>query len=334
LETRGFDLVVSPERAANRAAASIPQSIAPQLQELPGVRVVEPMLVDLISFPDQDLMAVYILGLDVNGSMFRNWKFTSGRAPLPTDEKPAVLGGVLAANLGKSVGDTVNIIDHDFKIVGIFEAKNIFENSVGAILLPDLQKMLFRQGRVNAFAIGVEATSDKGKLLEQLITSIGQFKDEQGKRIPLAVRTTQDHIQSTLELKVVKGMAWATSFIALFIGVIGMLNIMMISVFERTREIGTIRAVGWTKWRVIAMILLESMVLAGFGSLAGVAMSYGLIWLLGTFPSVSALILPTTVNFSIVLRACLLALACGLLGALYPAWFASRLLPSEALRHE
>ena len=145
---------------------------------------------------------------------------------------------------------------------------------------------------------------------------------------------SQDHVKSSLELRVVQAMAWSTSAIALIIGVIGMLNTMMIAVFERTPEIGTLRAIGWPKVRVVRMILMESLVLSALGWVVGMLMSMALTWVLSVSPANSSVILPSTVSAEIMSKALVLAILAGLVGAAYPAFFAARLLPTEALRHE
>ena len=69
---------------------------------------------------------------------------------------------------------------------------------------------------------------------------------------------TAEFVNSTPEIQFVHAMAWVTSAVALVIGAVGMLNTMVMSVFERTKEIGILRAIGWGRWRVVRMILMES----------------------------------------------------------------------------
>jgi putative ABC transport system permease protein len=107
----------------------------------------------------------------------------------------------------------------------------------------------------------------------------------------------------------------------------------MMSIYERTREIGTLRALGWRKRRILGQVVQESLLLclaAGlFGSILGVV----LVWLVGRVPVVNAYL---TIRWeaSIFLQSVGLALAVGLVAGLYPAWRASRMQPVEALRYE
>ncbi len=100
-----------------------------------------------------------------------------------------------------------------------------------------------------------------------------------GKRIEAAVPgvaavPARDYIQGDIQIRLVKAMSWATSIIALLLGSLGVLNTMMMSVFERTREIGVLRALGWRRTRVLNLILGEAMVLGLVGSLLGAVLGW------------------------------------------------------------
>ena len=117
--------------------------------------------------------------------------------------------------------------------------------------------------------------------------------------------------------------------IALLIGGIGVMNIMLVSVTERTAEIGLRRALGARRRRIMAQFVTEAIALTSMGGLGGV--------LLGT--AVAGIVrvvidLPTVVPASAVAQAMIVAAATGLIFGLYPAWRASRLDPVEAMRHE
>jgi putative ABC transport system permease protein len=131
----------------------------------------------------------------------------------------------------------------------------------------------------------------------------------------------------------VRGMAAVTSLIALVIGSIGMLNTMFMSVLERTQEIGTLRAIGWRKSRVLRMILAESLLLSMIGGLVGIVFAWMLMQVLSHSSSVQGLIRPE-LSLSVVWQGLLLATIAGAAGGLYPAFRGTRVAPSEALRYE
>jgi putative ABC transport system permease protein len=111
------------------------------------------------------------------------------------------------------------------------------------------------------------------------------------------------------------------------------MNTMVMSVHERTREIGILRAVGWRKWRVIKMILLESVMLSIFGALAGIIGAVALIKVLAQLPTVNSFV-EGTVSPVLMVYGLLLAISVGLIGGAIPALRAARMLPTAALRYE
>ena len=133
-ERRGVNLVVVRSGQADRTSSLLPEQLAGRIQKLPFVQSVTGGLVDIISFETAGLYAVPISGRVPNGFLLTDLKVTSGRSLAPGDTKCALLGFVLARNLGKRVGDTISIYDEDFQVVGIFESFNTFEN--GAVFVP------------------------------------------------------------------------------------------------------------------------------------------------------------------------------------------------------
>jgi putative ABC transport system permease protein len=112
-----------------------------------------------------------------------------------------------------------------------------------------------------------------------------------------------------------------------------MTNTMVMSVLERTREIGVLRALGWRKWRVLLMIVRESIALSLLGSVVGVGVGAALGSFLNYLPAIQGFV-RLTYTVDLFAQALGTALVLGIIGGVYPAWRAARLQPVEALRYE
>lgn len=116
--------------------------------------------------------------------------------------------------------------------------------------------------------------------------------------------------------------------ISLFVGGIGVMNIMFVSVTERTREIGIRKAIGANKRSILTQFLFEASVICMIGGLIGVILSFGIAAIMNAF------VLPASVSLPIVLIALFISVLTGVVSGFIPAFRASRLNPIEALRYE
>ena len=109
------------------------------------------------------------------------------------------------------------------------------------LLLPDLQKIMGRHGQVTGFAVMVDHPDDKAEV-QRICGAIEALGPK-----TIEAKNAVDSVKGTTEIRFIRAMSWLTSAIAIIIGVVGMLNTMIMSVAERTREIGILRAIGWKK---------------------------------------------------------------------------------------
>jgi putative ABC transport system permease protein len=135
------------------------------------------------------------------------------------------------------------------------------------------------------------------------------------------------------DIQLVEASTWGITLMALIVGGLGMTNTMVMSVMERTREIGVLRALGWQKRRVLAMIVRESLALSLLGSATGLVLGLGLGLAINLVPVVQGFV-RLQYSAGLFAQAFGTAILLGSIGGLYPAWQASRLQPVEALRYE
>lgn len=332
-EGRGVDLIVVEGGITEQLTSSLDQKLVDKVSQLPGVQNVAAMLLEVLAFEKENLVGVMVQGWAIDSFLFRDLKMSHGRSLKTDDRQSAVLGSILARNLNKQVGDTIEIDREDFTIVGIFDSFNVFENGSVVVPLSELQRVMVRPNQVTAMAVVLEGGPNKKDALAHLCRTIEGFTDERGKRLRLTALPTKDYVASTLQIRMAQGMAFITSAIALIIGAIGMMNTMMTSVLERTKEIGILRAMGWRRHRVVRMVLGEAVLQGLVGATLGCLAAIGVVHALSKAPSVGGFI-QGDMSAIVLLMGYGVALFVGLAGGLYPAWCASKLAPAEALRHD
>ncbi|MCK6439460.1 MAG: ABC transporter permease [Planctomycetes bacterium] len=134
------------------------------------------------------------------------------------------------------------------------------------------------------------------------------------------------------EVQTMQKFGFALSLVAALAGALGVLNTMLISVLERTREIGLLMAIGWSRRRIVMGVVQEGILVTLLGGAMGLALGFGEVVAVKEIFKLRAL--SPALNIDLVAQAMGLALVLGFLASLYPAWRASRLTPMDALRHE
>lgn len=284
-----------------------------------------------------------VLGGTLDYPMVMDWKVEEGRFLNRTDilrwRPVAVLGKGIATDLfgdEEPVGKEVKISGERFDVIGVMEEKRIFDENMGdQVIVPitTLQKRLTGSDRINIFQIqalsGVDpqlVTKEIRKVLRRYHRYGNDFEIES------AVEQIAELNQIILIMKLVFG---GIAGISLLVGGIGIMNIMLVSVTERTREVGIRKAVGARRSDILVQFLLEAMVLAvaggAFGLLCGWLLGQGLALLISNVSGEKFL---AVINFQAAFGALLFSGLIGVFFGVYPARRASRLDPVEALRYE
>jgi putative ABC transport system permease protein len=321
------DMLVVRSGARHRTNSTLDEDLGDRIKRLPGVKDVYPGLFDVVSFPELNLYVVPVQGWEPETPVFNHLTVTEGRLLRADDNRGVMLGTVLAGKLDKQVGDTVEVVEGaKFTVVGIYESGNVIENGAMIIPLKSLQTIMGLPGKVTGFSLVLDRHQDHAAVEE-----IGRQVRDLAPGLKAMPAT--DFIKQLTEIRLAKSMAWLTSAIALLIGFFGIMNTMVMSVNERTREIGILRAVGWQLGRVIRMIMLESVFLSILGAAVGMVGATLAVKMLTRLPNVSGLIdgriPPIFLVYGLVI-----AVILGVLGSIVPALRAVRMLPTEALRHE
>ena len=334
LASHGVDMVVVRAGVSERFNSTLDEDLGKKIQVLSGVSKVSPMLQDSVSFEGTSGP------VPLNGWPLDSFNFDAlsilppGRDLEPTDKQGVLLGKTLAGNLEKKVGDEVEVEGKNFKVVGIYESGNIIEDRKAIMSLRDLQNLMDRVSQVSQFEITLKKDlPDRTVAIAALRDQIENLKDEDGSKLGLAAQASDDFVKSDNQIRLAHAMAWITSAIALIVGSIGMLNTMIVSVLERTQEIGILRAIGWRKIRIMYMIMIESFTLSFIGAVTGILLAFAMLKLLERFPAAQGAV-QSGITMRVILMAYVLSILVGIVGGGYPALRGANLPPTEALRYE
>jgi putative ABC transport system permease protein len=296
----------------------------------------------MVVYADQNWQTS-ILGGNADYLAIRSWNFTRGsgfnESAVRASAKVAVLGATVAEKLfGQEdpVGATIRIKRMPFTVIGTLEKKGQTawgQDQDDAIIVPytSVMKKISGQTRLSMILCSARSFEELPAATEQVTQVLRQrHRIPAGQDDDFTVRTQQD-ISNVMgsTAKVMKTLLAVIASISLVVGGIGIMNIMLVSVTERTREIGIRMAVGAKGWHVLVQFLSEAILLSSLGGILGIALGVG-----AAKAVQKTMHWPVAVPVHWVLAAFGVAAAVGIVFGFWPARKASRLDPIEALRYE
>lgn len=289
-----------------------------------------------------------ILGTTNNFFITKNWDLESGReftaAEMTSGEKVVIIGSILRDELfGASdpVGQTVRINDFNATIIGVLKEKGPDmrgneQDDVAVLPLKTVRTKITGISRNSPNSVSYlelkggdtvsmsYVTDEVTSLLRQDMNA--KVNDED----PFRIRDLAESMESRAETQsIFNRLLAAVASVSLVVGGIGIMNIMMVSVTERTREIGLRMAIGAKPDDILNQFLVEAVTLCGVGGMIGIAIAYGVTHVMEIYFDTVTVINPEIVLVSIGFSALI-----GVFFGYYPALKASRLQPIDALRYE
>jgi len=316
------NLVVFERNVSDLFFSSVPMDEVGELRALPNVETVAPMLVGIVQSADHPIITCF--GVEESDPRIAKAKWLSGdRASFSKEPKRVFLGARAADFMKVSVGEKVQIGKGEFEVGGILQTKNGFED--GGVFMPlDLAQDYFHRENIASLAtVKLKDTS-----------ATAAFKAEVTRRFPsLMALEDKEFNQSYSQFRILKVTAWAVGICSFLLGGLGVANTMLMSVFSRVREIAVLRVCGFSKWQVAVLVFGEAAVLAVLGVAAGFAIGVGGLEVMNAAPQLQGYV-QAVIRLDILGAIAVIALITAVAGALYPAWFASKIQPAEALRFE
>ncbi|HEX5363058.1 MAG TPA: ABC transporter permease [Gallionella sp.] len=325
-DARGTDLIVTRIASENTMPSPFAaEQVGKTLLTFPHVKEVVGLLSEMLTI-SEDAPPVFVFGWAHGSYLWDHLKLRDGRWANSDAEAVVVVGSLASELLHKKIGDALEIEGRAFQVVGIFESSAMIENGAVLMTLTQAQQITDKPGKVNILNIKLDSNTSE--------TDIEAIKAQVRKDLPGFIAITSGElVQKNAVVRISKAMSNATVLIASLVGALVVFNTMLMSINERTREIGILLALGWQRRTIIKLIISESMILTllggTFGVLLGVAITWGLEHLELMRGKIDA-VFSTPFLFSVLGLSVLL----GICGGLYPAIKAARLLPSNALRQE
>jgi putative ABC transport system permease protein len=338
-------VVSSGAQSGSGATSSLTPDDGLAIAKLPGVDAVTPM----VSVRAQVVAGGNNWNTSINGvaptySHIRNWALTSGtffsQYDMTTNAKVAVLGTTVVSNLfpnGNSpLGQTVLIRNVPFTVIGVLQSRGqsgFGQDQDDVILIPYTSAMERLTGQTYLNMLMVSAAD--GTSTAQVQDEITALLRQRHHVVPpqpddFSVRNMQDIANAAnATASVMQLLLAGVAAVSLIVGGIGIMNIMLVSVTERTREIGLRMAVGARNRSILQQFLVEAMVLSTGGGLLGVIGGALVTLVIATIAHWPTIVSPGAVIASVAFSALV-----GVFFGYYPALKASRLNPIEALRFE
>jgi putative ABC transport system permease protein len=317
----GADFMVAQNGAADFSFSTVQQGEVNQIAGRADVRSAIGVLFNIRSVGSNPFFAEMGIRPDQLGKIVGTP--TSGTLLTGAPDE-VVLGDGAAHALGASAGDTIVLGKESVRVAGTFHGSSTFENGGGYLPLTTVQRIASKPGTVTAVYVTVAPGADPARVAAAI---------ERTQPTLATVSSVSDYGKVDQGMTMLDALQLAISLLAVGIGAIGVTNTMVMSVLERTREIGILRAVGWSRRRVMASVLGEGVVLCLIAAVVGMLLGVAAARAIMLVPSISSFLTPVYAP-AVFVRAAGIALLVGVAGAAYPAYRATRLTPMEALRHE
>jgi putative ABC transport system permease protein len=321
-EARGTDVVITKVASRSPVPTHFAQAALDDVVSSPPVTDSAGLLSDIMGIELAPTM--FVFGWEFPSFLWDHLTIQEGRLPSGEGARELMLGALAARTLEKQVGDTVQVEFEQFTVVGVYQSAALVET--GAIIMPlgDMQRATDRDGQVNFINVRLADPETSTARLRERLESLHPGFSALG---------SSEVASRNSGVEVAQAMSFATSLIALVVGAFGVTNTMLMSVFERTREIGILLAIGWKRWRVMSMILLESLLLALAGGALGTVGGLIAARMMEQIPLLRGR-LQAEVSVELFVIAFVVATGLGCAAGLYPAWRAAQMQPSDALRAE
>lgn len=319
-----IDIVVQAAYASTPVSSKIPLKLSKDIMLLEGVHSVESVIMARKRIAGKK--SIFVMGVShfeaftqqLGFNLLKGRMMHAGKAEVVAGERMALLyklksGSLLELTKGK-----------EYKVVGIYASWLNFLNTGVLMNLSMAQELLAQPEKVNMFFIGLDDTTDTSKILKKINSLYPELRAIESAQMPDTLGTIKNMFYFS---KIV-------SALTLLIAIVVLLNTFIMAVSERTKEIGILSAIGWSRIMIVTLFFVEAMLLSCFGGLLGYALTFPVMLLLqDIFPSIYMYLpsSPTLFTFIEVMIACI---AIAILSILFPSFYGTKMQIAKAIHHE
>lgn len=315
------EIIVFERNVSDLFFSNVPASAAADIAKWSTVAHADPVLFGIVSSADHPIITCF--GVTPQDARIRKATWLAGdRIDFGRSNNDVVLGSRAADFLNATVGSTVPIGHGTFHVIGILKTANGFEDG-GVFMSIGAAQGFFHKDGSSVVTVKLRNKDDASAFKAQMRQSYPNL---------IALEDTE-FSHSYSQFKILKATAWAVGGCGLILGGLGVANTMIMSVFTRIREIAILRVNGFSNAQIAGMIFGESSCVAAFGAVAGLTLGILALFTLKHVPALDGYV-DASMKPLLMLVVVVLALITGVAGALYPAAYAMRIRPVEALRFE
>jgi putative ABC transport system permease protein len=323
LKVGNADFTISQKHTDDIINSSIDQHDIDAIGKVPGVQRAIGALVETDAY-DRSHPVIIEVGLAPQAQAPFGVKILEGHSYGADSTNEVMLGYTLAKSLDKTTGETLVVDKKRYRVVGLYRTNISFGNSTMMFPLSTLQALNRVAGQVTLGFVKVKDGVNIGSVQTRIDKQFVQLT---------TIRSAADYGRADRNLLLLSAANTGGSLLAGLIAITGVLNTSLLSFFERLREFGIYRAIGWTRWRVISLVLAESVLVSLVGATVGLLLGWGAINALQHLNQLRGIFVPTY-HVNVFVRALVFAFVVAFFGALYPALRAAFVAPLEAMRNE
>jgi putative ABC transport system permease protein len=316
------EMVVFEKNVSDLFFSNVPVDLVDELQKQPFIKEARPVLFAIISAPDRPIVTCF--GIQASDGRLQKGEWLKGSAAAFKDDGRGIVLGERAADFVKIGSDgLVELGQEKYPVAGIVRMENGFENGGVFMPLATCQESFHKQGVCSVITVALAAGHESSEVKSWMLANHPR----------VTALENEEFSRSYSQFKILKITSWVVGGCAFLLGGLSVTNTMILSVFGRIKELAIARVCGFSRAQIAGMILGESLLISAIGTLGGWAISSIGLHILKAIPQMQGYIEPR-IGWMEIAGAMSLAAFTALGGAMYPAWYAAKLNPAQALRFE